>query len=302
MSTREHYVGLGPEYEPRIHVAAVTAVRTITEGMLRVTLAGPDMADYPTSGIGDEYVRLFFPPNESAPIWPFLDGRGWDYPAGIEPMEMRTYTIRAHRPGEVDVDFVVHDGGVAAAWAAQATPGKRVGLTPPQPIYERPDWARRQILIADEPALPAALRIVELTSDDVETVVIAEVRGHANQVEAQHGNAFYTWLRGSGNGHAPSSLVPALRRAALDDSTFVWVAGEARLTREARKYLRHERKMAAEAYRAVGYWIDNGEEWSARYEALGPEVHARLEALYESDRDTEEIMDEVFRVYEAAGL
>ena len=299
---REYYSGLPDDYEPRIHVGEVSAVRTVSDGMLRVSIAGADMADYPTADVGDEYVRLYFPGAGPDPVWPFVAARGWDYPDGAEPMEMRTYTIRAHRAGEVDIDFVVHEGGVAAAWAAQAVPGLAVGITPPQPMYNRPEWARRQILIADEPALPAALRIVELTSHEVETIVIAEVRSEAHQLEADFGDASYTWLRGSGNGHAPSSLVQALRRTDIDDSTFVWVAAEARLTREARKYLRHERTMAADSYRVVGYWTDNGEEWTARYEALGADVHAHLQALYESDRDTEEIVDEIFRVYEAAGL
>lgn len=305
MNERDTYPGLPSTYTPRVHVAEVTAVARVGAGMVRVTLGGPEMSDYPTTGIGDEYVRLFFPdePDEHVRL-PFVAGRGWDYPEGVEPSVMRTYTIRAHRPGSVDVDFVSHEGGVAAAWAAQARVGHRVGLTPPIALYDRPSWARRQVLLADEPALPAALRIAELTGAAIETTVIAEVPTSEHQlgVEAIGIRPAYVWLRGSGNGRAPSALVSALRRADIDQETYVWVAGETRLTRDARKYLRHERRLAGEAYKCVGYWTDHAEEWEARYEQLGKEFHDRLDALYASEGDAEEIADQISEMYETAGL
>ena len=102
-------------YVPRIHAAEVTDVRRLGPGMVRVSFGGHDMQDYPTTGVGDEYVRLFFPDEPDGEVrMPFVADRGWDYPEGVEPSQMRTYTIRAHRGGEVDIDFVVHEGGIAA--------------------------------------------------------------------------------------------------------------------------------------------------------------------------------------------
>lgn len=290
-------------YVPRVHRGLVTGVRRVGPGMVRITLGGADMHDYPTTGIGDEYVRLFFPdqPNEAVRL-PFVTERGWDFAEGVEPAQMRTYTIREHRAGEVDIDFVDHEGGLAAEWAAQAHPGQELGINPPRPLYERPAWARRQILVVDEPGLPAALRLAELTGQDVETLLIAEVRGEAHQVEAQAEGVDYVWLRGTGNGRGPSGLLAALRRAPIDDQTHVWVAGEARLTRNARAFLRHERGLPKDGYKCVGYWTDRAEQWQARYEEMGEAFHEQVASLYASDRDSEEIADEVQRIYEAAGL
>ncbi|GAB3262162.1 siderophore-interacting protein [Kineosporia babensis] len=302
-SVRGRYPGLPESYEPRVHLAEVTQVRRVSEGMARVTLGGEDMHDYPTTGIGDEYVRLFFPDEPDAGVrLPYVTAQGWEYAEGVEPSQMRTYTIREHRSGFVDVDFVLHEGGVAAAWALQARAGQRIGLNPPSALYARPEWARRQILVADEPALPAALRIAELTAGQVPTTLIAEVRGPAYQLEAAGVDIRYVWLRGTGNGHAPSELLPALLRSGVDEQTYVWVASETRLSRHARKYLRHERALPAEAYKSIGYWTDKSEEWSARYDALGDEFKVKVRKLYDSDRDTEDIVDEVARLYEAAGL
>lgn len=47
-------------YQPRIHLGVVTRTLRLGPGMVRVTLGGEDMRDYPTTGVGDEYVRLFF--------------------------------------------------------------------------------------------------------------------------------------------------------------------------------------------------------------------------------------------------
>ena len=139
-------------YAPRIHAAEVTGVRRLGPGMVRVSLGGDDMHDYPTTGVGGEYVRLFFPDRPDGEVrMPFLADRGWDFPEGVEPAPMRTYTIRAHRAGEVDIDFVVHEGGLAADWALQARPGQRLALNPPQSLFVRPEGTRRQLLVADEP-------------------------------------------------------------------------------------------------------------------------------------------------------
>lgn len=293
-------------YVPRIHAAEVTGVRRVGPGMVRIRLGGPDMRDYPTTGVGDEYVRVFFPDEPDSEVrMPFVADRGWDYPEGVEPSQMRTYTIRAHRVGEVDIDFVVHEGGIAAEWALQATPGQRVALNPPQKLLARPEGARRQLLIADEPALPAALRIAELTGREVETVVLIEIRGRENELYAElegEDPTVYRWLRGTGNGITPSQLVDTLRRERIEQDTYVWVAGEARLTRQARSYLRHELGLPADAYKCVGYWTDKAEQWRDRYDALGEEFHERIRALYASEQDSEEVVDEVQRLYEAVGL
>jgi NADPH-dependent ferric siderophore reductase len=303
-------------YVPRIHAAEVTGARRIGPGMVRVTLGGPDMHDYPTTGVGDEYVRLFLPDEPDGEVrMPFVTDRGWDFPEGVEPAQMRTYTIRAHRAGEVDIDFVVHEGGLAADWALSARPGRRVALNPPQALYARPEGARRQLLVADEPALPAALRIAELTAHEVPTTLLVELRARENAllIEVEHPGpggtgpggedpVRYRWLSGTGNGATPSQLVDALRREEIGEDTYVWVAGETRLTRQARSHLRHELSLPASAYKCVGYWTDRAEQWRERYEELGEDFHERIRTLYASDGDSEEIVDEVQRMFEAVGL
>lgn len=231
---------------------------------------------------------------------------------GISPDKPEKLAQFAERDGLTFPLLSDADKSVMTAWGAfgekkalQAVPGQRVALNPPQKLYARPESARRQLLIADEPALPAALRIAELTGRQVETTVLVELRGRENALRTEHGEedpTTYRWLCGTGNGATPSQLLETLRREKLEHDTYVWVAGETRLTREARSYLRHELGLPAEAYKCVGYWTDKAEQWRERYDALGEEFHERLRALYACELDEEEIVDEVQRMYEAVGL
>ncbi|PPF37127.1 siderophore-interacting protein [Pseudoclavibacter sp. AY1H1] len=300
----------GSGYVERIHRAVVTGVRQLGPGMLRVTFGGDDLLDYPTTGIGDEYVRLFFPDEAHLePRLPFVSGRGWDYEEGVEPSQMRTYTIRDHRPGEIDIDFVVHEGGIASTWVLGAKPGYVLGINPPRDLYALPEGVTKQVLICDEPALPAALRIAELTPH-VETEIVCEIRDAGYELLPSVELKAAHWVRGSGNGHRPSRLVEAVRRLDIpnDGSVYVWVAGETRVTREVRSHLRHTLGLPGSAYKVVGYWTYEVEAWSAKWEALDESIKQQIMDLYgetgdgEPEMDEETRMDEVFRIYASVGL
>ena len=261
-------------YVARIHRAEVLETQCPGPGMIRVRFGGPDLRDYPTTGIGDEYVRMFFPsrPGTEVSLPHITSLRGWEYPDDVEPAPMRVYTIRAHAPGEVLVDFVVHEGGVAAAWAQRAQPGQAVGINPPCGIYGRPETLTRQILVADEPGMPAALRLAELTADTVRTLLLLEVRSTAHRLLADTDDVEYRWLDGTGNGHGASGVLDALRELAPGDDTYVWVSTEGRTNRAVRRYLRREVGLPADHYTCGAYWQENRDP---------EEIDAAVENLYE---------------------
>jgi NADPH-dependent ferric siderophore reductase len=86
---------------------------------------------------------------------------------------MRTYTVRATRPEqrEVDVDFVLHGAtGPASAWAESAAAGDEVVLIGPNARFDGPtggfEWrppveAECLVLAGDETAVPAVCAIAE---------------------------------------------------------------------------------------------------------------------------------------------
>ncbi|MEU5398342.1 siderophore-interacting protein [Streptomyces sp. NPDC005963] len=276
-----------------IYRAVVARVETLTPTMIRVTLTGPELPGFTSTGVGDEYVRLFFPhgPDRSDLSLPVATETSWETPEGRPTAPMRTYTIRAVRPeqNEIDIDFVVHDHGVAATWASGAGPGDPLGFNSPTGLYDPPKDITRQILVADQTGLPAVARLLENTPDHITTRVIVEVPDEASvQPLPVHPRTKVTWAYG-GNGHGPSRLADLVTAALPDDSdltgTYVWTAGETTALRTVRKHFRKTLGLSSDRFKVVGYWSPNADSWTERWEALPAEVKAELEALWEDPVD-----------------
>lgn len=291
----------------KLLTGTVLARRMVTPGMVRVTLGGEGLKELKSTGIGDEYVRLFFPDPETGElVLPEVDAQGfWKYPEGRKPAHCECYTIRNARPGEVDLDFVVHEGGRASEWAQACEPGDSIAMREPYAIYEAPADANWQLFVCDATGLPALGRLLEGLPEGVEARAIVEVP------DASHEQVFETratlklvWLHGSGNGVSPSRLEDAVRSVNLptDRPAYVWVASEAKAVRPIRKYLRHELKWPATRYSVTGYWTDRLAEWERNWAALDPAVKQQIDELWRSGRDQQEVTDEVEAVMEKFGL
>lgn len=291
----------------RIYRAEVLATRRLTPGMVRITFGGSGLDGFDTTGVGDEYLRVFLPdPGTHEARLPISTGDSWDWAPDVEPSAMRTYTVRAVDPaaGTVDIDFVVHDGGLAASWAQRAQVGDVVGLNSPTGLYEPPADLQWQILLADATGLPAVARLVEQTPPGVRTRVLIEVEEPSHQQELNLGaGTEVAWIYG-GNGHSQSRLDEVLRSMELPGGVgYIWVAGETKVLRGIRKYLRHDKKLTPESYKLIGYWTDKSEAWEERWENLDAETRRWFDDLWSSEkRDREEIVDLQDAKFELLGL
>lgn len=291
----------------RFHKATVVRSQTLTPGMVRITLGGEGLKGFRSTGIGDEYLRLFFPDAVTGDLaLPIIDEQGrWTYPDGPSKVRCSTYTVRRFdaQTGHLDMDLVVHAGGLASEWAQRAAPGDVITINSPRGLYVPPADIEWQLMVADAAGLPALARILEETPGCVPTRVFVEVAepGH-EQALAVGPNVTLTWLHG-GNGHAPSGLEEAFRRVPLPTTPgYVWAAAEQKVVRGIRKYVRQELKFPPVRYELVGYWVDQQREWNTRWEALPNEVRQRIEAAWASTRDPEEVRDEVDATFEELGL
>jgi NADPH-dependent ferric siderophore reductase len=273
----------------RVWTGTVVRNQELSPSMRRIVL-GVD--GYASTGVGDEYLRLIFPPpGATDPLLPTVTGNCLDYHS-IDLATMRTYTVRGFDParGEVSIDFVIHDGGVAAEWARRAAPGDRIGLNTPEGMYDPPPGLQWQFLVADCAGLPAAARLLESAPPAVRTRAVLEVPDATHRLDLDvPPGVEISWIHG-GNGHGPSRLDQVVRSLPRPDGVgYVWVAGETRVLRGVRRYLRRELGLPSTAYKTVGYWTDGAERWRDRYEALDAGIKASLEAIWESDGDLGEI-------------
>lgn len=288
----------------------VTRVEDLSPSLRRIVFGGPEVAHSATgfvsSGSPDEYLRVIVPPpGEAEPALPEVTDGVLDY-GSIDLDRLRTYTVRSHdaAAGEVTIDFVLHAHGVVTTWARSAVPGDVVGLNRPTGMYDAPDDLAWQVLVADCAALPALARIIEQTPASVRNRVVVEVPGEEHQVDLPaHPLTELTWIHG-GNGHGPSRLEEVVRSLPRPDASggYVWVAGETRVLRGVRRYLRRELGLPASRYRAVGYWTEDAEAWNERYDALDDTTRRSLEAMWTQDRHEEDIEAEYDDRLTALGL
>jgi NADPH-dependent ferric siderophore reductase len=232
----------------RLQVDKITA---ITPKMLRITLAGAELAGFTSLGF-DDHIKLFFPKEpmiEKQPV------------PGSEPAErppMRDYTPRYDAAaGVLHVDFAIHDAGPATDWALQARVGDSLSIGGPRGSAIIPlefDW---YLFIGDETALPAIGRRLEELPAGSHAVVIVEVEDAAEEQSfTSKAKLRIHWVHRHG---APAgsgdALSAALRTSEfLPGDCFAWAAAESNVARALRRVLIDERGVNRSWVKAAGYW------------------------------------------------
>jgi NADPH-dependent ferric siderophore reductase len=244
-----------PDVRP-VDVLTVTSVVDVTPTVRRVLLHGSPEA---VAAAGPTVALLVPRVDDPAPRWPGIarDGR-IVWPTGSHGVSLRSYTARRQDPAgsAVEIDFVLHGDGPAAAWAAAARPGAVLGVAGASPLGDRP--ARSLLLAGDETALPAITRILATADPGTRGLALIEVAGGAEEqpVPAPSGVEI-RWLHRDGIPPGESTLlsdaVAALERPAGND-LFAWVAAESGAVRAIRADLRGRWGLTRAQHHAIGYW------------------------------------------------
>ncbi|MGD9985969.1 siderophore-interacting protein [Pseudonocardia sp.] len=229
----------------------------ITPKMIRVTLAGDELTGFPGDG-PDRRVKMFFPVHgQDRPAVPRASTGGPVWPPGEARPTIRTYTVRRFdaAAGELDIDFVLHEGhGPAAAWARAAEPGAWVGVSEPGGRWEPDPAAEFHVVIGDESALPAVATVLEeLAGFTGPVLAFLEVADAAEQQDLP-ANARVAWVH-RGDAAAGEQLVAAVRTAELPAAGGqAWLAGESAAVRDLRRHLLDDRRLDRRRVYATGYW------------------------------------------------
>lgn len=226
--------------EPKRRVVTVSAIADLGPRMRRIEFSGADLAGF-ESASPDDHIKLFLPD-----------------PATPGVTVMRDYTPRRFDASlsRLTIDFALHDGGIACAWARNAAVGDRLEIGGPRGSMVVADDFDFYLLIGDATALPAIGRRLEELRAGVPVTAILIVDGPADiQRFSSVASIDPVWLFRNGGDDAD------LVRAALDGwrapdgDGYVWIAAEAGVARAVRDYMLNERRHPKEWLKAAGYWV-----------------------------------------------
>lgn len=242
-------------------VSATTRRVTLTGDQLNeFAVAGGSAAAFRSDGF-DDHVKLLVPlEGSNRPPLPVQgpDRLEWGG-AGGRPVA-KDYTPRRYEPapdgGELDLDFVLHEGGFAAGWARRTQPGDPAWIVGPTRSLLLPAGTDRLVMASDETALPAVGRLLDelaadrsvLDASEVSIIVEVPSPDSIQDLPTPEGVSI-TWVHDTGSWLASLEALPW-----SDAPTFCWVAAESGAVRQARRFLADTRAVPRDCLDATGYW------------------------------------------------
>lgn len=238
--------------KPAPKLLTVAKAWRLTPSMIRVTLSGPEITGMAGDCAGAN-CKIHIPePGETRDA--FLTR----FAAGPRPA-MRTFTVRAIRPGdgELDIDFVDHgDSGPASAWARRAAPGAVIGFNGPGPIkvtnFDGDFW----LIAADPSAIPVAAATLEAMPRSARGLAVFETPHAADrqEIDAPKGVEL-RWLTLPDPRRPSTAQEAALRALGRPEGRIrACVAGEHSAITGVKRYLFGELNLPREDVYISGYW------------------------------------------------
>jgi NADPH-dependent ferric siderophore reductase len=241
---------------PQFRRVEVRDVEPLSARMVRVTLAGPELAGFTVAEPASS-VRLLLPSAPGEPlVMPIWNGNEFLLPDGRRPT-IRTFTPRRVDPDalELVIDAVVHGDGAASQWARAAAPGVGAAVSGPGRGYTIDEHANAFLLAGDETAIPAISQLLEqLPRAATVTVLIEIATPDARLALPDHVRASAAWLDLPEGAQPGDALVAAVRAEELATDARVWAAGEAAAVQRIRRFLFDERKFSRAQTTIRGYW------------------------------------------------
>jgi len=245
--------------------AQVLRREQLSPHLVRLTLGGPELASFESTGIPDEWVGLIVPGQ----------------------FQSRYYTVRSWDGAELVVDVVVHEVGLVTEWAARDVGGDTVTITEAKGSFAMPGGAGWLLLVGDLTAMPAMARIA--SEVQVPTRIWAEVPDDLSS----YLSGDVTWLVPPSEGQ--SALAEVVESIDWPPGEgYFWMAGESAQMRAIRKHLMRDRRLPSTAYDVMGYWrgvarrqprsVDPGPIWRAG-KAAG-KSDEQIWAEYDEARET----------------
>ncbi|KAA9001302.1 siderophore-interacting protein [Affinibrenneria salicis] len=252
----------------------VKAIRDITPGLRRITFSGENLHDYPPD-CESWHLKILLPhAGQLKPDLPTLTPQGPQWREGETPPFIRTYSVRAFRPAqrELDIEFAIHDGdgGPALSFARRAQPGDWIGISNPGGPDPMLPTASYYFMAGDPTSLPAIAALLEKMTPDAQGKAVIRVDKECDiQPLNKPAGIEIVWLCGDISLTDRLTAIFTSWPLPETDATF-WIAGEDQMIKTLRRYLRRDKAVDRQRVYAIPYWRRGYNE--ERYHDLRHEI------------------------------
>ena len=226
----------------RVRKLEVKTINSLSKNLKRATFHSHDLFDLNQSDVGG-YVKLKFK-NQN------INSKN--------PILLRPFTIRAFREEslEIDIDFVVHNKGLASNWVKNAKKGDKLdisGLGRKQELSLKYDWF---FLIGDLSALPAISVNLETINKDSRGIIIIETLSMNDKIIVDIPKNFSIhWVLNSQPHIQNFLLLDKIKKTVwLDGNPCIWVACEFNNMKNIRDFLFSKCNIIKDQIYISSYW------------------------------------------------
>ena len=236
----------------------VKRIVDITPGMRSITFTSDDLDNYP-SHTGGAHLKIFLPvEGQTKPTIPTLTDKGPSWPENQPRAIVRTYSVRAIRPElkELDIEFAVHeDAGPAINFALNAKVGDYIGITNPGGPDPLLAPASHYYMAADPSSLPALMALIETMSPEVQGKAVIRIENESDRqiIDAPQGLEI-VWLVGSVETQTQPLIDEFISWSLPKEDVAFWIAGEDKIIRALRRYIRRDKGYERGQIYAIPYW------------------------------------------------
>lgn len=243
---------------PPLRRCSVRSILPRGERLARVTLEGDEL-DGLDPGLPAASVRMLLPRTPDGPLeLPSWNGNEFRHSDDTRP------TIRTLTPLQVAVDehgtslvveIVRHDHGALAEWLQRAGPGSPVAISGTGRGYAIDPTTTDYLLVGDESAIPAISTLLAALPDTAQADVVVEIASPAARVGLPpHDGSSVRFVELGADAAPGSAMLAAMRASTPDETTAIWVAGEAAGVQRIRAYLFDELGIGRSQATVRGYW------------------------------------------------
>lgn len=238
----------------------VKRIIDVTPNLRRITFTSETLDSYPTDCEAG-HIKIFISKDSptTPPTLPSLSAKGPVWPEGKERPLVRTYTIRSCRSAEkeVDIEFAMHeDAGPAINFAKFAKPGDYLGITNPGGPDPLLMPAEHYYMAGDLTAIPAIAALLEKMPANAQGKVIVRIDAKEDQQSLQKpAGVEVIWV--VGGVEKTDEIVELFCSWILPEDksqTAFWLAGEDKMVKALRRYVRRDKGYEREQIYAIPYW------------------------------------------------